>query len=52
MTLNGNVTNFQVTNNLVHDNNNIGIDIIGCVRTGPTGYDQARLGGGQREHGL
>src|SRR5207302_909819 len=27
--LNGNVTNFQVTNNTVHDNNNIGIDFIG-----------------------
>ena len=35
MTLNGNVTNFQVTNNLVHDNNNIGIDIIGYEGTGP-----------------
>jgi hypothetical protein len=44
MTLNGNVTNFQVTNNLVHDNNNIGIDIIGYERTGPTGYDQAGWG--------
>ncbi len=27
--LNGNVTNFQVTNNVVHDCNNIGIDFIG-----------------------
>ena len=44
MTLNGNVTHFQVTNNLVHDNNNIGIDIIGYERTGPTGYDQAGWG--------
>jgi hypothetical protein len=44
MTLNGNVTNFQVTNNLVHDNYNIGIDIIGYEKTGPTGYDQAMLG--------
>ncbi|MGB6192817.1 MAG: Ig-like domain repeat protein [Terracidiphilus sp.] len=44
MTLNGNVTHFQITNNLVHDNNNIGIDIIGYERTGPTGYDQAGWG--------
>jgi hypothetical protein len=44
MTLNGNVTNFKVTNNLVHDNNNIGIDIIGYEGTGPIGYDQASYG--------
>src|SRR5580698_3417796 len=44
MTLNGNVTNFKVTNNLVHDNNNIGIDIIGYEGTGPVGYDQASYG--------
>jgi hypothetical protein len=50
MTLNGNVTHFQVANNLVHDN--IGIDIIGYEKTGPTGYDQAGWGGGQREHDL
>jgi hypothetical protein len=29
LTINGNVTGFQVTNNLVHDDNNIGIDFIG-----------------------
>ena len=29
LTLNGNVTNFQVTNNVVRDVNNIGIDLIG-----------------------
>ena len=29
LTLNGNVTDFQVTNNVVHDVNNIGIDFIG-----------------------
>lgn len=29
MVLNGNVTNFTVSNNTVHDNNNIGIDFIG-----------------------
>ena len=44
MTLNGNVTNFQVINNLIHDNDNIGIDIIGYEKTGPTGYDQAGWG--------
>src|SRR5580698_7861044 len=44
MTLNGNVTHFEVTNNLVHDNNNIGIDIIGYEGTGPVGYDQASYG--------
>jgi hypothetical protein len=44
MTLNGNVTGFQVTNNIVHDNSNIGIDIIGYEKTGPIGYDQAGWG--------
>jgi hypothetical protein len=44
MTLNGNVTNFQVINNLIHDDDNIGIDIIGYEKTGPTGYDQAGWG--------
>jgi hypothetical protein len=29
LTLNGNITNFQITNNLVHDVDNIGIDMIG-----------------------
>ncbi len=29
LTLNGNVTHFQITHNLVHDVNNIGIDMIG-----------------------
>ena len=33
LTLNGNVTNFKVTHNRVHNNNNIGIDIIGAERT-------------------
>jgi hypothetical protein len=32
LTLNGNVTDFQVTNNFVHDVNNIGIDLIGGER--------------------
>ncbi len=44
LTLNGNVVNFQVTNNLVHDNYNIGIDIIGYEGTGPVGYDEAMNG--------
>jgi hypothetical protein len=29
VTMNGNVTGFQITHNLVHDDNNIGIDMIG-----------------------
>lgn len=29
LTVNGNVTNFQITNNIIHDDNNIGIDMIG-----------------------
>jgi len=43
--LNGNVTNFTVTNNTVHDCNNIGIDFIGFEGTAPTiALDQARFG--------
>jgi hypothetical protein len=44
MTLNGNVTDFHVTNNLIHDNDNIGLDFIGYEGTGPVGYDQANHG--------
>lgn len=45
LVLNGNVTNFQVTKNRVHDNNNIGIDIIGFERTAPDPQvDRARDG--------
>ena len=44
MVLNGNVTNFIVSNNIVHDNDNIGIDFIGFEGTAPTGFDQARDG--------
>ena len=45
VTLNGNVENFTVTGNLVHDNNNIGIDAIGFEGTSPqAAYDQARNG--------
>lgn len=45
MSLDGNVENWSVTNNLIHDNNNIGIDGIGFegVSPDPT-YDQARNG--------
>jgi hypothetical protein len=44
MVFNGNVTNFTVSNNRVHDNDNIGIDFIGFEGTGPAGLDQARAG--------
>lgn len=44
MVFNGNVTNFMVSNNLIHDNDNIGIDFIGFEGTAPTGYDRARNG--------
>ena len=40
----GNVTYFKITNNLVHDNNNIGIDAIGYEGVGPVGYDEAMYG--------
>ena len=43
--LNGNVTNFTVSNNVVHDGNNIGIDFIGFEGTNNnTALDQARFG--------
>ena len=43
--MNGNVTNFHITHNVVHDNNNIGIDVIGFERTAPDpAVDQARDG--------
>jgi len=44
LVLNGNVTDFIVSNNIVHDNDNIGIDFIGFERQGPKGFDQARNG--------
>lgn len=45
LVVNGNVTNFRITNNVVHDNNNIGIDVIGFERTAPDpAVDQARDG--------
>jgi hypothetical protein len=45
LVVNGNVTNFRITHNVVHDNNNIGIDIIGAEHTAPDpAVDQARDG--------
>jgi len=40
----GNVTHFAITNNIVHDNDNIGIDAIGFEGVGPSGSDQAKYG--------
>jgi hypothetical protein len=40
----GNVTNFTITNNFVHDNDNIGIAAIGYEGVGPVGYDEAMHG--------
>jgi hypothetical protein len=45
MTVNGNVQCFTITNNIVHDNDNIGIVAIGYERTAPnSSVDQARDG--------
>jgi hypothetical protein len=43
MVVNGNVDGFQITNNVVHDNDNIGIDCIGFEGTAPAN-DQTRNG--------
>lgn len=43
LVVNGNVRNFQIIGNKVHDNNNIGICCIGFERTAPKN-DQARNG--------
>lgn len=41
----GNVTNFAITNNTIHDNDNIGIDVIGFEGVSPDpAYDYARNG--------
>jgi hypothetical protein len=41
----GNVTNFAITNNSIHDNDNIGIDVIGFEGVSPDpAYDYARNG--------
>jgi Protein of unknown function (DUF1565) len=45
MTVNGNVQYFAITNNIVHDNDNIGIVAIGYEKTAPnSSVDQARDG--------
>jgi hypothetical protein len=45
MSLDGNVDTFTISNNLIHDNNNIGIDAIGFEGVSPNpAYDQARNG--------
>ena len=45
LVVNGNVTNFRITHNVVHDNNNIGIDVIGFEHTAPDpAVDQSRDG--------
>ncbi|MBV9573653.1 MAG: right-handed parallel beta-helix repeat-containing protein [Acidobacteriales bacterium] len=40
----GNVQQFVISNNIVHDNDNIGIDAIGFEGVGPAGHDQAGYG--------
>jgi hypothetical protein len=44
LNVDGNVTYFSITNNIVHDNDNIGIDAIGFEGVGPSGFDQAKYG--------
>jgi hypothetical protein len=44
LNVDGNVTNFSITNNIVHDNDNIGIDAIGFEGVGPSGADQPKYG--------
>jgi hypothetical protein len=45
LVVNGNVRGFRITKNLVHDNNNIGIDVIGFEHTAPDpAVDRARDG--------
>lgn len=44
LSLSGNVVAWQVTRNLIHDNDNIGVNIEGFFHTAPQGYDQARNG--------
>ncbi len=44
LVVDGNVTYFTISNNTVHDNDNIGIDAIGFEKVGPTGFDQAKYG--------
>jgi hypothetical protein len=45
LVVNGNVAGFRISKNSVHDNNNIGIDVIGFERTAPDPeVDRARDG--------
>jgi hypothetical protein len=45
LVVNGNVAGFRITKNSVHDNNNIGIDVIGFEHTAPDpAVDRARDG--------
>jgi len=44
LVLNGNIDGFIVAGNIVHNNDNIGIDFIGFEGTGPAAQDQARNG--------
>jgi hypothetical protein len=44
LVVDGNVTYFTISNNIVHDNDNIGIDAIGFEGVGPSGSDQAKYG--------
>ncbi len=45
LVVNGNVDGFEINNNIVHDNDNIGIDVIGYEKTSSNStYDQARNG--------
>jgi Right handed beta helix region len=45
LVVNGNVAGFRISKNIVHDNNNIGIDVIGFERTTPNPeVDRARDG--------
>ena len=45
LSLSGNVERWQVTNNIIHDNNNIGVNVEGFYHTAPSeAYDQARRG--------
>lgn len=51
MAINGNVDGFRVLQNIVHDNDNIGIDIIGFEGIAPNqAQDQARNGVIQENH--
>ena len=45
MSVDGNVDGYQITSNLIHDTNNIGIGAIGFEKVSPNpAYDQARNG--------